>query len=87
MKHNSCFRSPNGIVKTFGNKFYYFTKFTFIRDGRERKKVFVFDVGKFLVLDEWSVSDELNFNMIFFFFSSVQKAFDEAERDEMKICG
>lgn len=46
MKHNSCFQSPKGIVKTFGNKFYYFTKFIYLSDGerKAREKVFIFFV-------------------------------------------
>lgn len=42
MKHNSCFStttSPKGIVKTFGNKFYYFTKiYLFIHEMKRAER-------------------------------------------------
>lgn len=56
MKHNSCIQRPKGIVKTFGNKFYYFTKFIYLSRAREESRKCLCSMRTDFVSVEWSVS-------------------------------
>jgi hypothetical protein len=46
MKHNSCFQSPEGIVKTFGNKFDFVSSFVHPRFIIRNSRVVLCGRGK-----------------------------------------